>query len=63
MSDPSRAGCQAVVDTGRRHAQAWRECFGYGFRDALRLAARELGPEAWPTLRELAEQYDLAGPS
>lgn len=44
-----------------RYACAWRDGFGYGFRDALRLAARRLPPEAWPLLDRLASQYELAG--
>ena len=44
-----------------RFAGAWREGFGYGFRDALRLAARELPPETWAVLGDLAERYGLAG--
>lgn len=43
------------------YAAAWRHGFGYGFRDALRLAGRRLGPEAWHTLSRLADEYDLAG--
>jgi hypothetical protein len=44
-----------------RYAHVWREGFGRGFRDALRLAARRLPPHTWPTLAELADQYELAG--
>ncbi len=44
-----------------RYGCAWREGFGYGFRDALRLAARELPPETWHTLDRLADEYELAG--
>jgi hypothetical protein len=43
-----------------RYADAWRDGFGYGFRDALRLAGRRLPPEAWPTLDALADEYELA---
>lgn len=43
-----------------RHADAWRWGFGCGFRDALRLAARQLPPETWDTLEALADQYELA---
>lgn len=46
-----------------RYADAWREGFGQGFRDGLRLAGRRLGPEAWHTLSRLADEYDLAGGS
>jgi hypothetical protein len=46
----------------RRHAYAWREGFGYGFRDALRLASRHIDdPHVLAILAELAEYYDLAG--
>lgn len=44
-----------------RYAHAWRYGFGCGFRDALRLAARELPPDTWHTLEQLADRYDLAG--
>jgi len=44
-----------------QYADAWQRGFGYGFRDALRLAARELPPETWHTLEALADQYELAG--
>jgi hypothetical protein len=40
---------------------AWREGFGHGFRDALRIAARRLPPETWHTLAQLADEYELAG--
>lgn len=42
-------------------AHGFREDFARGFRDALRLAARRLPPETWPTLDALADEYDLAG--
>jgi hypothetical protein len=42
-------------------AALWREGFARGFCDALRLAARELPPETWHTLAQLADQYALAG--
>jgi hypothetical protein len=42
------------------YGYVWREGFGFGFRDALRLAAR-LPPEAWPTLEALASEFALAG--
>jgi hypothetical protein len=43
-----------------RHSDAWREGFAYGFRDALRLAARELDdPHAWLVLHRLVDRYDL----
>ncbi len=46
----------------RRHGDVWREGYAYGFRGALRLAARELDdPHAWAVLDELADRYDLAG--
>jgi hypothetical protein len=45
-----------------RRAHAWREGFGYGFRDALRLASRHIDdPHVLAILAELAECYDLAG--
>jgi hypothetical protein len=45
-----------------RYAHAWREGFCYGFRDALRLAAREINdPEVWVVLTRIAESYTLAG--
>jgi hypothetical protein len=41
-----------------RCAHAWREGFGAGFRDALRLAAREIDdPHAWAMLDRLADRY------
>ena len=43
-----------------RYAFAWRQGFGHGFRDALRLAARRLPPETWHTLDRLAGEFDLA---
>ena len=43
------------------YAAAWRAAYARGFRDALRLAERRLGPEAWHTLSRLADEYDLAG--
>jgi hypothetical protein len=49
---------------GRCAGVAWREGFGYGFRDALRLAQRELDdPHAWAVLDRIADQYELAGDS
>jgi hypothetical protein len=45
----------------RRPAELWRDGFAHGFRDALRLAARELPPDTWAALDQLAERYDLAG--
>ena len=42
-----------------RHADAWREGFAYGFRDALRLAQREIhDPAVWLALSRLADRYD-----
>ena len=43
-----------------RYGDVWRDGFGHGFRDALRLAARRLPPEAWSVLDKLADDYDLA---
>jgi hypothetical protein len=43
-------------------AESWRYGFGLGFRDALRLAAREIDdPAARAVLDRLADQYYLAG--
>jgi hypothetical protein len=42
------------------HATVWRQVYARGFRDALRLAERRLGPEAWLVLSALADEYDLA---
>lgn len=44
-----------------RAAQLWREGYAAGFHDALRLAERELPPETWAVLYQLATRYDLAG--
>jgi hypothetical protein len=45
-----------------RSADVWREGFGYGFRDALRLAQRQTtDPAVWLMLDRLADDYDLAG--
>ncbi len=44
-----------------RHADTFRWGFAHGFKDALRLAARRLPPEAWPVLEALADEYELAG--
>jgi hypothetical protein len=45
-----------------RYAHAWREGFGYGFLDALRLAARRTDdPDVWVMLSRLGEEYTLAG--
>ncbi len=42
-----------------RHADAWREGFGYGFREALRLAQREVDdPAVWLVLARLADRHD-----
>ncbi|HSS26058.1 MAG TPA: hypothetical protein VLL82_17050 [Mycobacterium sp.] len=38
------------------YACAWRHGFAFGFRDALRLAARRLPPETWHTLDRLADE-------
>jgi hypothetical protein len=49
---------------GWRRRDLWRESFGYGFRDALRLAQREIDdPHVWLVLDRLACEYDLAGDS
>ena len=37
--EPSRRCCRRMIG---RPADVWREGFAYGFRDALRLAAREI---------------------
>jgi hypothetical protein len=52
---------QAEPHSRRPAGEIWRDGFAYGFRDALRLAARELPPECWPVLHELANEYELAG--
>jgi hypothetical protein len=45
-----------------RYAGAWREGFCYGFRDALRLAARRTDDlEVLVMLSRLAAEYELAG--
>ena len=45
-----------------RYGCAWRDGFGCGFRDALRLATREIDdPAVWSVLDEIASRYDLAG--
>lgn len=47
---------------GRHAGDVWREGYGYGFRAALRLAAREIDdPAVWVVLDRLADDYDLAG--
>jgi hypothetical protein len=63
---PRRTG--TPVDTSERNspprhcARAWRKGFGYGFRDALRLAARRTDdPEVWLMLSRFADEYTLAG--
>jgi hypothetical protein len=43
-----------------RFAGAWREGFGHGFRDALRLAGRRLPPEMWLVIEALSDEFDLA---
>jgi hypothetical protein len=51
---PRLCRCNTV---GRR-ADAWREGFGYGFRDALRLAQRKIDdPAVWVMLDRLADRY------
>jgi hypothetical protein len=45
----------------RRTADVFKEGFARGALDALRRAARALGPEAWAVLEGLASEYDLAG--
>ena len=44
----------------RQCSDCWREGFAHGWRDALRLAARELPPETWSMLDKLADAYKLA---
>jgi hypothetical protein len=53
---------QHKPNAASRHGTAWREGFGYGFRDALRCAARRTDdPDVWAMLSRLADEYDLAG--
>jgi hypothetical protein len=52
--------CNAYRRHVGRYAAAWREGFGYGFRDALRLAGRRLPLECWAVLEQLADEYELA---
>jgi hypothetical protein len=59
-SDQHLQGNAAPRHLGR-YASGWREGFAYGFRDALRLAARRLGPETWHALDRLADEFELAG--
>lgn len=57
----SRATC-LLSSRSRGYAGAWREGFGYGFRDALRLVAREIDdPKVWAALADIADGYALAG--
>jgi hypothetical protein len=52
--------CRRTLAVGR-FAHAWREGFGYGFRDALRLAQREVDdPAVWLVLDRLADECQLA---
>jgi hypothetical protein len=61
-SDDSLVARTARTCHPGRRAYAWREGFGCGFRDALRLASRHINdPHALAILAELAEYYDLAG--
>jgi hypothetical protein len=60
----NRAHRQCRHNTVGRHADAWRDGFGCGFRDALRLAQREIDdPAVWAVLDRLAANYELAGDS
>jgi hypothetical protein len=43
-----------------RYAAGWRHGFTAGAIDALRCAGRQLPPEAWNVLEELADAYELA---
>lgn len=44
-----------------RYGDVWRQGFGCGFRDALRVAARRVDdPAVWLMLSRLADEYDLA---
>jgi hypothetical protein len=68
---PHLHGQQAITKTASHHqpsaagrhigryATAFRHGFGCGFRDALRLAARRLGPETWHTLAQLEDEYSI----
>jgi hypothetical protein len=41
-----------------RHADTFRWGYGRGFKDALRIAAREVDdPHVWPVLDRLADRY------
>ena len=52
--------CRRTPAVGR-FVHAWREGFGYGFRDALRLAQRQIDdPAVWVVLDRLADKYELA---
>lgn len=52
---------QCRRNTVGRREDAWREGFGYGFRDALRLAQREINDlDALLVLTRLAGEYELA---
>ena len=58
IAAPRQSRCNTV---GRR-ADDWREGFAVGFRDALRLAQREIDdPAVWVVLNRLAADYKLAG--
>ena len=44
-----------------RYASGWRDGFAAGAADALRCAGRQLPPETWAILEDLADAYELAG--
>jgi hypothetical protein len=60
--DPSgisyRSGHQLAIG---RYATGWRHGFTAGALDALRLAGRQLPPESWVGIEQLADRYELAG--
>jgi hypothetical protein len=60
IKDQHPQGIAAPRHLGR-YACGWRDGFGYGFRDALRLAGRRLPPEYWHIVEALADEFDLAG--
>ena len=56
------AARQCRCNTVSRPADAWRDGFAHGFRDALRLAQREFDdPHAWLVLDQLADRDELCG--
>ena len=63
-SHNNRAHRQCRHNTVGRYADVWRDGYGTGFRDALRLAQREINdPAVWVLLDRIADHYELAGDS